>query len=151
MWHFPTDSLAADGVAVGAAIAMVLKRAPLKCVAGCANGGDAECRRPLYSTIASEQPKNHVQSTQISLLTIRRSQVTFGGSLSSRIRRYMRWQVRIVQNRQPYQKVDAAAAKEAAEKLYGSPLSERGSNDRLRALVHSLHGPRGLPIQFYEP
>jgi hypothetical protein len=28
----------------------------------------------------------------------------------------------------PYQKVEAATAKEAAEKLYGQPLKETGSN-----------------------
>lgn len=48
-----------------------------------------------------------------------------------------------------YQKVDATSAKEAAEKLYGKPLSEVGSNFQMRARVHPFI-PRGNATPFYD-
>ena len=50
----------------------------------------------------------------------------------------------------PYQKVEAATAKEAAEKLYGKPLKESGSNHLIRAQVHGSSAKRELPLIFYE-
>ena len=47
----------------------------------------------------------------------------------------------------PYQQVEAATAKEAAEKLYGRPLNEVGPNDKIRARVRPM---RGKTIVFYE-
>lgn len=50
-----------------------------------------------------------------------------------------------------YQKVDAESAKEAAEKLYGSTLSERGSNFKIRARVRRLGDIKTTGSIFYEP
>ena len=47
-----------------------------------------------------------------------------------------------------YQAVEAGDAKEAAEKLCGEPLTERGNRSRLRAMVHT-NPPGGLPLTFY--
>ena len=41
-----------------------------------------------------------------------------------------------------YQKIDAATALEAAEKLYGGQLSEVGRKDQLRVMVHEMIWPR---------
>ena len=50
-----------------------------------------------------------------------------------------------------YQKVEASTAKEAAEKYYGSELSEVGNNDQLGVLVHKMMWPRApSPILFYD-
>ncbi len=51
---------------------------------------------------------------------------------------------------QPYQKVEAATPKEAAEKLYGKPLQDRGANFQIRAQVRVPSPPGQLPIIFYE-
>jgi hypothetical protein len=48
-----------------------------------------------------------------------------------------------------YRKVDAATKKEAAEKLYGKPLSEKGSSHQIRVRVHSPI-PRGSATVFYD-
>lgn len=49
-----------------------------------------------------------------------------------------------------YRKVDAATRKDAAEMIYGKPLSERGSNYQIRAQVRPLI-PRGGATVFYDP
>lgn len=49
-----------------------------------------------------------------------------------------------------YQRVEAKTAKEAAEKLYGGPLSEKGSNYKIRAQVRALGDLRNHPMVFYE-
>ncbi len=51
---------------------------------------------------------------------------------------------------EPYRKVEAATAREAAEKLYGRPLNEAGSNCQIRAQVHSLDAFRRQTKIFYE-
>jgi hypothetical protein len=53
----------------------------------------------------------------------------------------------------PYQKVDADFAKEAAERLYGSPLVESGQQYKIRAQVRPLitSGAIQRPTVFYEP
>jgi hypothetical protein len=48
-----------------------------------------------------------------------------------------------------YVKVDAATKKEAAEKVYGKPLSDKGSNYQMRARVHSSVA-RGSATIFYD-
>jgi hypothetical protein len=50
-----------------------------------------------------------------------------------------------------YQKVEAESAKEAAEKLYGSALSESGSNFKIRARVRRLGDIKTTGSIFYEP
>jgi len=64
------------------------------------------------------------------------------------------WNVQLWQDGQylPYQKVVAATAKEAAEHLYGRPLSEVGSNHQFRAQVRQLPpiGQGISPTVFYE-
>jgi hypothetical protein len=50
----------------------------------------------------------------------------------------------------PYQDVEAETAKEAAEKLYGKPLRERGKSPQLRATVHPPAPARNFPIGFYD-
>jgi hypothetical protein len=47
-----------------------------------------------------------------------------------------------------YAPVYARSAKEAAETLYGAPLSEVGNRAQLKALVH--HGMISTAIPFYE-
>jgi hypothetical protein len=50
-----------------------------------------------------------------------------------------------------YQKIEAATAKEAAEKLYGRQLSEVGGNRQVRVMVHKMVWPRSPnAILFYE-
>jgi hypothetical protein len=50
-----------------------------------------------------------------------------------------------------YEKVEAQTAKEAAERLYGRPLSEVGSMHQLRMLVHAMIWPRRpSPMLFYD-
>jgi hypothetical protein len=50
-----------------------------------------------------------------------------------------------------YQKVEAATAKEAAERQYGHDLSDAGSNHQLRVLVHEMRWPRRpSPMLFYD-
>jgi hypothetical protein len=49
---------------------------------------------------------------------------------------------------QPYQRVEAGSAKEAAEKLHGGPLSEVGGHGQMRAQVRPLG--LGSPMAFYE-
>jgi hypothetical protein len=44
---------------------------------------------------------------------------------------------------EPYKKVDARSAKEAAEKLYARPLQERGNRYQLRAQVR-IAGESGV-------
>jgi hypothetical protein len=67
----------------------------------------------------------------------------------------MQYQVRLIPSHrgkgqtQPYCKVEAETAKDAAEQLYGSPLSVSGQSYQLRALVHPLRWPRGAPMLFY--
>ncbi len=51
---------------------------------------------------------------------------------------------------QPYQKVEAATPKEAAEKLYGKPLQDRGADFQRRALVRMLNPPSQSAMIFYE-
>jgi hypothetical protein len=51
---------------------------------------------------------------------------------------------------EPSQDVEAENAKEAAEKLYGRPLRERGKSTQLRATVHPPASTRNFPIGFYE-
>jgi len=53
----------------------------------------------------------------------------------------------------PYQKVDAASAKAAAEQLHGGPLTEVGSMYKIRAQVRPLiaSGKVVSPTVFYEP
>jgi hypothetical protein len=51
---------------------------------------------------------------------------------------------------EPYRKVEAATPKEAAEKSYGRPLQDLGSNSQIRAQVRSLDAFRQLPTIFYE-
>ena len=53
-------------------------------------------------------------------------------------------------DKQPYKRVEAATAKEAAEKLFGHSLQENGAMGQIRARVHSLGGPRGNGSIFYE-
>jgi hypothetical protein len=67
------------------------------------------------------------------------------------------WQVQLWPNGKwdgkLYQRVDADSAKEAAERLYGSPLVESGQMDKMRAQVRPLM-PTGAiqqPTVFYEP
>jgi hypothetical protein len=43
--------------------------------------------------------------------------------------------VKLLDGPEGYQHVDAASLKEAAEKLYGRPLSGQGANHQLRAIV----------------
>jgi hypothetical protein len=50
-----------------------------------------------------------------------------------------------------YQKIEASAAKEAAEKLHGGPLSEHGSNYKIRARVRQLGDTKTPGWIFYEP
>ena len=50
----------------------------------------------------------------------------------------------------PSQEVEAETSKEAAEKLYGKPLTATGSNFQLRAQVVRVLAPRGTPEAFYE-
>jgi len=49
-----------------------------------------------------------------------------------------------------YQRVEANSAKEAAEKLYGGELSEKGSNYKIRAQVRLLGELKAHPTVFYE-
>jgi len=50
-----------------------------------------------------------------------------------------------------YEKIEAATAKDAAEKKYGRKLSEIGRNDELRALAHEMKWPRDpSPRLFYD-
>ena len=49
-----------------------------------------------------------------------------------------------------YEKVEAASAREAAEKRYGRELSEIGSNHQLRAMVHAIVWRRGPATLFYD-
>jgi hypothetical protein len=49
----------------------------------------------------------------------------------------------------PSQDVEAETAKEAAEKLYGKPLRERGKSTQLRATVNPPAPGRNFPIAFY--
>jgi len=50
-----------------------------------------------------------------------------------------------------YQRVEAQTAQEAAEKLCGGPLIERGSNYKIRARVRILGDIRTTGYIFYEP
>ena len=60
------------------------------------------------------------------------------------------FQVRL-QSGGEYQQIEAARAKEAAEKLYGRELSEVGSLHELRVLVHEMRWPRRpTPMLFYD-
>jgi hypothetical protein len=65
------------------------------------------------------------------------------------------WLVQLLPNgpgqgpHQGYQKITAAGAKEAAEAFFGHPLSERGSNYQLRALVRRLGDTSKPPMSFY--
>lgn len=67
------------------------------------------------------------------------------------------WQVQLWPNgkwdEKPYQKIDAASAKEAAEKLHGGALTEVGSMGKIRAQVRPLiaNGQVVTPTVFYEP
>jgi hypothetical protein len=67
------------------------------------------------------------------------------------------WQVQLWPNGtwdgKPYQRVDADSAKEAAERLYGSPLVEAGQMHKIRARVRPLiaSGAIQQPTVFYEP
>jgi hypothetical protein len=50
-----------------------------------------------------------------------------------------------------YQKIEAKTPKEAAEKVYGRALSEAGTKDQLRVLVHQMIWPRRpSPMLFYD-
>lgn len=50
-----------------------------------------------------------------------------------------------------YQKIEASTALEAAEKLYGRPLSDIGSQHQLRVMVHEMIWPRqSSPTLFYD-
>jgi len=50
-----------------------------------------------------------------------------------------------------YQKIEAATAKEAAERQYGHELSDAGSNGQLRVLVHEMRWPRRpSPMLFFD-
>jgi hypothetical protein len=53
-------------------------------------------------------------------------------------------------DQKPFRKVDAATPKEAAEKLYGKPLRERGANALIRARVWSLSRPNAQALVFFE-
>lgn len=52
---------------------------------------------------------------------------------------------------QPHKKIEANSAKEAAEQLYGGPLSEVGSMHQLRATVRMRRGTVWSPVPFYAP
>ncbi len=50
-----------------------------------------------------------------------------------------------------YMEIEAETAKEAAEKPYGRELSEVGSQDQLRVMVHEMKWPRDPnPMLFYD-
>jgi hypothetical protein len=49
-----------------------------------------------------------------------------------------------------YRQVEALSAQEAAEKLYGRTLQDRGSNSQIRAQVRSFFGAKHSPVVFYE-
>ena len=51
----------------------------------------------------------------------------------------------------PYEDVYASNAKEAAEKLYGRALSDRGANSKIRAHVKQIIGGKTISPIFYEP
>ena len=48
-----------------------------------------------------------------------------------------------------YQRVEAMTKKDAAEKMYGRPLSESGSMNQIRAQVHDMVS-RGVATVFYD-
>jgi hypothetical protein len=50
-----------------------------------------------------------------------------------------------------YQKVEAGSAREAAERAYGSALTETGSNYKIRALATSLSDKKGSSTVFFTP
>ena len=61
----------------------------------------------------------------------------------------MTFQVRLLPEGE-YQKIEAATAKDAAEKHYGGELFETGGKHQLRALVHAMIWPRKpSPMLFY--
>lgn len=51
----------------------------------------------------------------------------------------------------PYQKVEARSEKDAAEKLYGSPLVAQGSMYKIRARVRPLSRMSRMATIFYAP
>lgn len=53
-------------------------------------------------------------------------------------------------DKKPFQKIEASSPKEAAEKLHGSRLSDRGSKDAIRARVRQMIGNTSNSIIFFE-
>ena len=53
-------------------------------------------------------------------------------------------------NGNPYARVKATTPEEAAERMYGRPLVDRGANFQIRAIVRVLGRTRSTPIVLYE-